>query len=557
MEYDAFYNSNQVWRRESNEELFQEIHMVEFSDRSFPISDSNERIKSGIRLYDFSDIGDSMHFSFNRDFLANGFPISSNIVEPQVLDIKLSDGNNLSYKVLSNSNGDITVYQYDTIYDTQNTVEPLHNKFGITQVNDKLIFVTADTLGYFVYDVKQKTLSTKNLTTSKIINTPKFNSILTENGLILLDIENNLEEIIVFNDLTNIIDYALSYDRNDNDEIQIEYIASLTADSLFITSLGTDTITYKYQTEFNNTKENSKLYLVYNELDGLTSIYLNNSTHNTVTKYNTNGEILSKIDYTNENGFGGIADYDYDGKFETLTFSNDINTIFIQNDNSVYENGSPILTRKRTYSSFNDFFTFTNSSDKKMLSCLDAIGNYNLYDTNGKEVREKSFILPGKSDTKISIIENDNVIYLSQVDTLGNIFNYELVNGTIDLDLDYNQGIFNSTNNRFLSTGHELSTSGNSGLVRNGRVYNWPNPATEDFTNFRFFLNQSSEVDIKIYELAGYKVEELEKSFNSQNDFFEIKWDISDISTGIYIARVTVKSGNKEEKYTVKVAITK
>ena len=554
--YDAFYDTNTVWRQYSNKDLFREIRMIEFSDRSFPISDSNERIKSGIRLYDFSDINDSMHFSFNRDFLADGFPISTNISNPKVLNIKLTnDDSGLSYKVLSNSLGEVALYQFDTIYDSFNIGENLHNSFGITQVVNKLIFIAADSLGYYVYDIQNKILSTKKITSSPIIDTPKYNTILTENGLIILDNENNLDESSIFENLNNIQDYALSYSLSENGKIEIDYITSITSDSLFITSLGTDTITYDYQSEFT---DNSELYLTRNDLDGTTSIYLNNTLQNITVKYNMNGEIISRISYDATNGFGGIGDYDFDGKFETLTYANDVNTVYIQNDHGIYENGSPILTRKRTYSSFKDFFTFTNSSTgKKMLSCVDSLGNYNLYDTNGDEIRNRSFIIPGKINTDLSIFENEDIIYLSQVDSLGNLFNYNLINGSIDLNLDYNQGIFNSTNNRFLLTGFELSNPGTNRLVKNGRVYNWPNPATGDFTNFRFFLTKEAKIDISIYELSGFKVASLEKSFNSYDDYFEIQWDISDMASGVYIASVTVKSGSKEEQYTVKVAITK
>jgi len=552
--YDAFYDDNRVWRRETNNVLFNQIQMVSFSDRSFPISDSNERIKSGIRLYDFSEIGDSMHFSFNRDFLADGFPVSTGITHPLVLDIDL---NNIDYKVLVSSNGTGAIYQYDELHTSLDFGESIHENFGITQVYNKLILVSSDSLGYFVYDINNDTF-TKKVLTSKIVSTPKFNSILTENGLLLLDIENGLDIDITLENLSDIIDYALSYDIDENDLTKIDYITSLTSDSLIVTYLtSTDTIVTKSRTDYTNDSNNSKLYLVYNELEDITSIYLNNSDNNVTTKYDMDAKIISKVTYGNDAGFGGIADYDFDGKFESLTYDNHINTIFIQNDNSVYENGSPILTRKRTYSSFKDFFTFTDDNGKKMLSCLDGLGNYNLYDTNGDEIRDRSFILPGKSSTKISVIENEGTIYLSQVDTLGNIFNYTLINGTIDTSLDYNQGIFNSTNNRFLSSGHELSMSGSSALVRDGRVYNWPNPATGDETNFRFFLNQEADIDIKIYELSGHKIASLKDSFNSSDDFFEVKWNISDISTGIYIARVTVKAGSKEEKYTVKVAVTK
>ncbi|MCX6150131.1 MAG: T9SS type A sorting domain-containing protein [Ignavibacteriales bacterium] len=89
------------------------------------------------------------------------------------------------------------------------------------------------------------------------------------------------------------------------------------------------------------------------------------------------------------------------------------------------------------------------------------------------------------------------------------------------------------------------------------RAYNWPNPVYEDVTNIRYFVGEDSKINIKIFDLAGGFVTEL-------NDFArggfdnETVWNVKDIQSGVYFARVEASgSSGKTENNIIKIAVIK
>ncbi|MCK5760734.1 MAG: hypothetical protein KAH33_05540, partial [Candidatus Delongbacteria bacterium] len=73
--YDFFFGGNEVWTKYSNKDL----GSVEFSRESYPRSDSNEGIDTGIRLFDFSNISRTMSFSYELENQLTGYPLNSGL----------------------------------------------------------------------------------------------------------------------------------------------------------------------------------------------------------------------------------------------------------------------------------------------------------------------------------------------------------------------------------------------------------------------------------------------------------------------------------------------
>ncbi|MDX9925681.1 MAG: T9SS type A sorting domain-containing protein, partial [Ignavibacteriaceae bacterium] len=88
-------------------------------------------------------------------------------------------------------------------------------------------------------------------------------------------------------------------------------------------------------------------------------------------------------------------------------------------------------------------------------------------------------------------------------------------------------------------------------------VYNYPNPVTGNKTNIRYYLKESSEIKIMIFDLAGALVAELNSSGIGGFEN-ETVWDVSNISSGVYYAHVDIKgnSGNSGNKI-IKIAVIK
>jgi hypothetical protein len=90
-----------------------------------------------------------------------------------------------------------------------------------------------------------------------------------------------------------------------------------------------------------------------------------------------------------------------------------------------------------------------------------------------------------------------------------------------------------------------------------GRVYNYPNPVYEGSTAIRYYVAEDSKVNIKIFDLAGDFVAELNSDARGGFDN-ETMWDVSNIQSGIYLARVeAVSSGGKSEHNIIKIAVVK
>lgn len=93
-------------------------------------------------------------------------------------------------------------------------------------------------------------------------------------------------------------------------------------------------------------------------------------------------------------------------------------------------------------------------------------------------------------------------------------------------------------------------------LLPREAVYNWPNPNLENYTFIRYRLNEEARVNIKIFDLAGDLVKELQGTGNALTDN-EVRWDLTGVQSGVYIARVEARGGSKTEVQLIKIAVVK
>lgn len=90
-------------------------------------------------------------------------------------------------------------------------------------------------------------------------------------------------------------------------------------------------------------------------------------------------------------------------------------------------------------------------------------------------------------------------------------------------------------------------------------AYNWPNPvgAEHNFkTHIRYFLSEDASVEIKILDLAGDLVTTLNAQGTGGLDN-EIEWDVSNIESGIYFARIEAKGASQSGMAIIKIAVVK
>lgn len=87
-------------------------------------------------------------------------------------------------------------------------------------------------------------------------------------------------------------------------------------------------------------------------------------------------------------------------------------------------------------------------------------------------------------------------------------------------------------------------------------AYNWPNPVYDGSTNIRYFLGKTATVKIKIVNLAGELVDELQGT-NFVGLDNEVVWKTTNIQSGIYFAQITASAGGEEVSQIIKIAVVK
>lgn len=89
------------------------------------------------------------------------------------------------------------------------------------------------------------------------------------------------------------------------------------------------------------------------------------------------------------------------------------------------------------------------------------------------------------------------------------------------------------------------------------RAYNYPNPVYEGTTNIRYFVSEDSKIIIKIFDLAGDFVDELNDDAQGGFDN-ETVWNVGNIQSGVYLARIEASgSSGKTENAIIKIAVVK
>jgi M6 family metalloprotease-like protein len=93
-------------------------------------------------------------------------------------------------------------------------------------------------------------------------------------------------------------------------------------------------------------------------------------------------------------------------------------------------------------------------------------------------------------------------------------------------------------------------------FLPHARVYNWPNPVYGSTTQIRYYTPEDATISIKILDLAGTKITELNTTSRGGLDG-EITWDVSKVQSGVYLARIEAKGASRSEVATIKIAVVK
>jgi hypothetical protein len=120
---------------------------------------------------------------------------------------------------------------------------------------------------------------------------------------------------------------------------------------------------------------------------------------------------------------------------------------------------------------------------------------------------------------------------------------------------DWSELFGNNSNHSSLSSASNTNTINE--FFPTSRAYNYPNPVYNGQTAIRYYVGEDSKINIKIFDLAGDFVAELNDDAQGGLDN-ETVWNVSNIQSGVYLARIEANgSSGKSESVIIKIAVVK
>jgi len=165
----------------------------------------------------------------------------------------------------------------------------------------------------------------------------------------------------------------------------------------------------------------------------------------------------------------------------------------------------------------------------------------------------------GGTVTNTLIAENfdsDENIELIAINDDGELFSWQLEALISETNLWWNQSYPGPTNNMLIAEKLTEIPSQSISLMPEESVYNYPNPNSGNYTIIRYFLKEDADVDIKIFDLAGDLVTTL-KGPGQGNVHNEQRWELSDVSSGVYLCRVEANSASDKSVKVIKIMVVK
>lgn len=181
-------------------------------------------------------------------------------------------------------------------------------------------------------------------------------------------------------------------------------------------------------------------------------------------------------------------------------------------------------------------------------------GRLSAYNRFGKEI--VSFALSDSSRTVPAISKSfDGGLNLYMVDKGGWVQGWQLTAASQNIQwAELYAGPLNQNSYQPSETTDRTEITYQS-LMPSKRVFNWPNPASNE-TRFRFYLTESANVELNVYDLTGRKI--WHKNVNGEANLDnEVLWRLNNVQSGVYYGIVKATSGSRSEQVKLKIAIIK
>ena len=253
-----------------------------------------------------------------------------------------------------------------------------------------------------------------------------------------------------------------------------------------------------------------------------------------------------------------FADLDNDGTFEI--FFNSDEKLYAYNFNGSLVTNFPLTPVLQTEEILTGTpLVFDLDGDKKNdILIVTSQGQVLAFDRNGNLLPGFPTSLGGNiSATSVAEdFDNDDMVELLSMTDNGQLYSWQLKARKSETKLWWNQVNLNPSFNNFIAEKLTQIPAEISSLMPEASVYNYPNPNIQDFTTIRYFLKDDAKVNIKIFDLAGDLVTNFEGP-GLGNIHNEQRWELSDVSSGIYLCRVEASSADEKSVKIFKIMVVK
>lgn len=263
---------------------------------------------------------------------------------------------------------------------------------------------------------------------------------------------------------------------------------------------------------------NSSLFAYYNE-------ELIFPTENFVVGFLTNS--TQSEDYTEKKV--SLGDIDNDG-LDELIYVSDSSLVVENYPNNVDANGFPVHGSFYHQPLIADIIN--TDEDFPEIICREENG-ITILNHIGERILEIPSFSP---DQQLSIIPNWKDERAALVD------GHQLLLFDFDADDSFWLHEYSQNTNYPMVTGDHLNTISTS--TPTIEFYNYPNPIKNGSTTFRFYVKESSEIVINIYDILGLKVDSITKENLQNNEYNEVQWSATHIDPGVYFAHIKFDSDN-------------